>query len=376
MNRIISAIVLILAIVCVAIPGYTQDQEPVHPLPTGLTLYTLTSSYGDTLFYVDPNSSEMRPLIEFSENDRPVTLSWSPDGQYFALVNNLVGPLEEPDKLCIYTADGEEVSCQDLMLWYPDNYRFPISWHSDGKMISVLVRTDDVQPQLGQIDPETNTLQLGHILDLDDAELNMVYWSPTGDFVAYQTGPEWNDLRLFVLDVVTGALRILTVRSSENCMAWTSDGMHLGVVHNIWRQEEFPFLLKTDGLTVYDTSGHVVNHVYPIFEGQSVLGCPFAWSSDDSRIAYYSGFVTDANEINCGVFVSEIDNNEAELVAIDNQCYGVDSIAWSFDDTHLVIETRYNAYGDVRVYSMDGWMQVFDTTEGINLVDPSWQPKS
>ncbi len=374
MNRLVSLIALILVTVCVSNTSLTLSQEHNHSLPTGLTFYTGSSDFTDALYYVDPDTLEMRPLITFSPNDRPKTLSWSPDGQFFALVNDLVGSEEEPDELCIYSADGEAISCQELRLWNPSGYRFPISWNADGEKISVLLRTSDNLPQLGQISLETNTLQAGPVLSLDDEELMMIRWSPTGEQIAYQTRfeMEGRNERLYLFEVATGNQLFLTTRSYENCVAWTNDGMYLGVVRSLWREEEFPFLGQTDGLTVYDTNGQIVNHVYSIFEGRSVFKCAFAWSHDNTKIAFFSGYVTDNEEINGGVFVSEVDNNKTTLVAIDNGVNGGLSIAWSPDDTHLVIENLYHNFRDIRVYSLDGWTQVF-SVEGFPLFDPAWR---
>lgn len=366
---------LIVIIFLIGSSALTSQQQVTHPLPSGLLYLDSNHSGENSVFYVDPNTLETTLLVHQEEGHFFVEVFWSSDGLHFALLESLPR-LDQPNpayQMCIYTAIGNEVQCltiEGLWMGGPSDRL----WNEDGNYIFLLLQTEDGLPQFGIIDIATNTLIRSHILPLNAEAHVRSYFSPTGDFLAYQTRPDDQDddedsLRLYLLDTQTGQAQLITEQSYERCVAWTKDGMRVGAVTDTWMDTEYQFLLYR-GITVFDTDGNNLSEIHPRYHDQDVWGCPFAWSHGGTRLAF-AGWARKSNG-GWGTEVFVVDVNRSEATRLLTPSYHTLTLEWSFDDSHLLVDSLYADFGDIRVISLDGWERTYWSENPLR--SPAWQP--
>lgn len=349
----------------------TAQQLVGHPLPSGL----IFNSDHD-LFYVDPDTLAMEILVEFDTPRDVGEIVWSPDGTYFALTEYSSGF----KGFSIYHFRGEVV--RRIPVHFAPLAR-AIAWNSNGEHISLLLKIGDDQFQIGFVDVTSGELTTTHLLPLTDEDLMRIFWSPSGRFLAYQTDPPimpdhtdpaLTSYRLYLLDTNDGEVRLLTDQSQIGCVAWSNYGERLGIVSDRWLSAEEDRLVST-GLTIFDIQGNVLEIIQPSYEGQSVFDCPFAWSHDDTQVAFYSDYNLFGG-YSGGIFTVTLGEDDASrIIGRPHMWHMFSSIEWSPDDTHLVVETSYGGgFNDVRVLSLDGWERHY-LMEGIPLENPVWQPQ-
>lgn len=364
-NHMILAVFLFLSIILC--PDITLSQSSVrHPLPSGLLFSTWYGRDNGGLFYVDPETLEMTALL-VRDVDRAF---WSPDGSQIAFV-------ESTQRICIYDFEHGNRQCTDLEmpLWEHGG----IFWGSYQNRIWLLLMTPLGLPQLAIMDASSIEVTLSHLVPLNEETLLRIYWSPTGEYLAYQTFTgqdrrivESDPVRLYLLDVDTGETQRVTDQSHYGCVAWSEDGERIGVVAEEWPDPEF--LVRLHGkIVIYDLNGAIVSEVQPRYQDQDVSGCRIAWSHDRTRLAFFGYARNQYGSWDFQAFVTQIDSGDTYKLFWPGFRYYPDVIEWSYDDTHLLVGARYADFADIRVISLDGWERVY-TINGVGFFYPSWRP--
>jgi hypothetical protein len=250
--------------------------------------------------------------------------------------------------------------------------------------IFALIDSSEHVPQVASINVVSGATHVINALpvNLETERLERIYWSPMGEQLAYQTlsiqqsrhqvslDPE--QLNLYLFDVENNIARLLTDGSNDNCVAWTSDEQYLGIVTARWR-EESTGLLQSNGLTVLGVENDSTAMRHPQYQNHQLsFGCPFAWSQDNSELAFQGHFQDIFGQVSAGLFIVADDGDNANLVA---NMPNIIDIQWSADGTYLAVDTLYNDGGDIRVVSRDGWEQIYSPENGgLPLANPRWQP--
>lgn len=365
-------------LVFIVISG-TVAQEWSGQLPSKLLIHTLSSDFPNTLYVIEGDGEELTPLIQFEPRTWPNGIYWSPDGQKFAIVERIPGE----QNICIYHVTGEFIRCDEsAMAWNSDYYRFPLLYLADDSILA-LFQSDHHPPQIVSLDIENGEVDILADLpvDLEAERLERIYWSSTGQYVAYQTTsyqdleqqtalepPPPPPLNLYVFDLEQHTSRLLTRQSFDNCVSWSNGGQSINIVMKRWREGPGG-ILKSDGLTSIDLEEGAISRKIPQHNNQEVFGCPFTWTHDNSQMAFHGRFEDTTGQIVNGLFLVPDDGDEAIFLA---ETPNIIDIQWSPDNRYLAIETLYSAFGDVRIISQDGGQRIY-SIEHV-FVNPRWQP--
>lgn len=350
------------------------------PLPYPLYFDDFTSG---KLFFIQDS---IAPFEAFSIPYSIFAYSWSPNGNNLAIIRN--NSDTRTKLLEVFNEDFHLIQQLRVMTYQNDLFHFPIAW-SGNDHILLISPSDTGVPQVLRMSlnsPEEITRLTIPVVESE--ELVQIYWSPDGRYMLYQTHtlssptpaptntppirqPEPH--KLYLLELETLHSTLITESSFQGCVAWSPDNRLIASISDSFRDTEYPYMLRVNQLEIYDL-GSFVEEIDLSIDLTHSLGCPIAWANDGKQIALETTRVDNENHYESGVAVIDIVSGEFQTVGISHlESYNIISLTWSPDDSWIAVETLYNAFRDIRLFSYDSGLEVKITLDGLPLFNPSWR---
>jgi WD40 repeat protein len=154
----------------------------------------------------------------------PQSISWSPDGAFFAVGNNNVS-----GTLKVFSFDGSSTPAQVGSDVATGSYPKSVTWSYDGSYIA-LINTGSDTLQVFSFDGINTPSQVGSDATTGNAP-NSVAWSPDGNFLAVGS----DALEVFSFDGVSTPSQVgSSVSSTASLVSWTSDGNFINAIYGNW----------------------------------------------------------------------------------------------------------------------------------------------
>lgn len=346
--------------------------------------YSGSKDGNDVLYYVQDTITTPKQAFMAQGTIRDFT--WTPDGTKIAIFVN--DHKDETSLAEIYSGDFEFITHIRLNLFKNDTYHYPVVWTSDSEYLLAVISNQTDMPYVSIISLDPSIDAVEHAIPISESEqLHRVYWSPNAKYALYQTEAlsglrergedtiQPQTYRLYLLNLETFQPTLVTQTSYFNCVVWSNDGNRFATATDFHRDVEFPFLLRMNSLTIYNTELEIIEELDTSTDFDEAIGCPISWSNSGQWISLGYAIINTSEKINSGVVSIDIQTREVKDVWIsDSVSYAILSMQWSPDDSWIAIETLYNAYGDIRLFSRDtGEEFVISVTEGVPLFNPHWR---
>lgn len=356
-----------------------QDTSRLN-LTDELYFHISASGFADEFYRVQATRT---PAQVFTTPNRILNYAWTADGTKIALIindYNKAGIVAE-----IYSREFEFITQMDVNLFDRDYEQYPVTWTEDGEHLLAVIGKEDGLPYVSRmpLDPASDPVE--QVVFVPETEkLAHIYWSPNAQQALYQTlllsdvenkdsPPQPQLYRLYLLDLATFESTLVTDTSFNNCIAWSSDGNRFASVSDSHRNLD-TLLVRANHLQIYDLNAEVVTEVDTRMALDRAIGCAISWSHNGQWIAFRYAIFTEPDEVESGIAVIDMQTHEIRKVGVSKAtAYAIESMHWSSDDSWIVIETFYNAFGDVRLFSFDTGEEIILTVgDGVPLFNPQW----
>ena len=299
-------------------------------VPTGHLAYAV-NGFDDNLGRFDWNlyTSAIKGTNELKAtplNHKGMYPAWGPEGELLYFIQWHGG------KSDIYSINPESPKNKTRVTSISGTYRF-LAVSPNGRQLAFNGWTEDQLPQDNQI----------WILDVESGEMETVTqiphfgwpysfwgitWSPSGKQLAFSLArPGWLE-HLYILDIETLEIEILTELNKDFYPVWSPDGQRILFMR--WNRE-------FDTFCTIDIETRIID---PLFDVDKATGYWGDWSPEGDYIIY-SRWGT--------VYLYEFESGETEeLVEIDGSVF---VIAWLRDGEILPVEPRkklVTTWGDIK----------------------------
>ena len=269
-------------------------------------------------------------------------IDWSPDGKYIAVGggDGSSGGSNDPLQIFLFDQIGKTVtSVAGALPSIGGGSIESLSWSPDGNYIAVVGFLPDTGAmkalQVLSFDNSSITLQvLDGALDINDF-ISAVDWSSSGDYIAIGgsiiAGGTTNDFQIFQFDRATGRLSSITGVLSGGfgrTVAWSPDDAYIALGGSG---------LTGDELQIYrfNKAARILTSVTSVFSGSSNVRS-VAWSPDGNYLAAGGATLTGGTNDELQVFL--FDRAGGTLTSIAGILSGeVYSVRWSADGKYIAI---------------------------------------
>ena len=306
----------LLSVLCLCLISFISQGEAA---PTGHLAYAV-NGFDENLGRFDWNlyATALRGTKDFtaiSLNHKGMYPSWGPNGDLLYFIQRGKGDAD------IYSINPENPKNKKLITPISGTYRF-LSVSPNGKKLAFNGYTIDQLPQENQI----------WILDIDSGEMEVMTqvphlgwpysfygmsWSPNGKRLAFSLSrPGWLE-HLYLLDVETKEIEILTELNKDFYPVWAPDGKRILFLR--WNRE-------FDTFCTIDIDTKTIE---PLFDVDKATGYWGDWSPEGDSIAYSRWG---------SVYLYDFDTDETqEIVEVDGSIF---IISWLRDGKILPVEPR------------------------------------
>ena len=365
------------------ISSASAQEETDFPLEYELYFNTFSSGEESRILSVQEDAS---PIDVFSTDHSIFAYSWSPDGQSIAIIRN--NPETRTKLLEVFNKDFHHIEQWEVTIYQNDLTGFPMVW-SDSENLLLVSSSETGMPQVMMVSlssPEEIT-QLS-IPVAETEELAQIYWSPDGGYMLYQTHTlssaptptnappirQPQPYNLYLLEIETLQSTFISDTSYRSCVAWSPDNHSIASISNSFRDTEYPYMLRSNQIEIYDLESGAIETIELQTDINYSLGCPMAWSNDGQQIALETTRIDNENQFESGVAVIDVASGDFQTLGMSHlESYNIISLTWSPDDSWIAVETLYNAYRDIRLFSYTTGNEVTIMLDGVPLFSPSWR---
>jgi len=273
--------------------AFAPSPTPWIPGNLGPIAYITNDYYAgkDEIRLVNPAAFEFQTIYTTASNSLAYSLSWSPDGQSIAFVQeySCIGVCPKGD---IFILDVANIKTRNLTNT-PDVYERDLAWSPDGKKIAYVVSTHDARNI--------------YVMDVDGSNIRQLTdcatfceqpaWSPAGESIAYMS-----DFHIFVMNADGSNSRQVTQGGVNMRPAWSPDGKQIAFIRAASTSLEstrYLYVMRPDG------SNPIALDSDAPFDEQ------ITWSPDGRFIAFKnSGYNKDQ-----GISIVDIQSGMTRLVA-------------------------------------------------------------
>ena len=306
----------LLAVLCLTLISFTSQGATE---PNGHLAYAV-NGFDENLGRFDWNlyATALRGTKDFTAiplNHKGMYPSWGPNGDLLYFIQRGKGDAD------IYSINPESPKNKKRITPISGTYRF-LSVSPNGKQLAFNGYTIDQLPQENQI----------WVLDIDSGEMDVmtqvphlgwpysfygISWSPNGKRLAFSLSrPGWLE-HLYLLDIETKEIEILTELNKDFYPVWSPDGTRILFLR--WNRE----------FDTFCTIDIETKTIQPLFDVDKATGYWGDWSPEGDYIAYSRWG---------SVYIYDFNTDETqEVVEVDGSIF---IISWLRDGEILPVEPR------------------------------------
>lgn len=316
--------------------------------PDGKHFAVLTFGTGEILIYAfDGSTPTLVGSVYLGElADLPLSLAWSVDGRYIAVVKAIDNGDGVQRLLQIYLFSGGNPQLVGEINFGSSAVLTSVGWAPDGRSLAFvdqLSRELKIYSFAGGAPVLTGRVDIG-IDVVGDWNFSTTAWSPDGRSIAFISSVDG----ILQVYAVTGGDPVLldsvTVPLDPMNVAWSPNGNYLSVA----------FASDPGGIALYAFSGSKLSFIcQECTEHKVSSSC--AWSPDGRYIAYTQGTLYSESEIEAPCLrISSFSNNELTPLGSVSTDFPYMSyvVAWA-PQGHTLAALNYWLEGSVQIFSVN-----------------------